>query len=91
MSYPDKIKDLRRQHNLTQSEFADKLFVSRQAVSLWEQGKAAPSKDTLILLKELYGISIDEWIADCNDQADTPKHKLHISKKVILILPSLAL
>lgn len=86
MSYSDKIKDLRRQHSLTQSELADKLFVSRQAVSLWEQGKAAPSKDTLMLLRELYGISIDEWLEDCNDQPDTAKQKIHISKKAILIV-----
>lgn len=85
MSYSDKIKDLRKQHNLTQSELADKLFVSRQAVSLWEQGKAAPSKDTLMLLKELYGISVDEWIADYNSQPGTTKLKKCIPKRALLI------
>jgi len=81
MSYGNKIKELRKQHNLTQSELADKLFVSRQAVSLWEQDKVAPSKDTLLMLKELFGISIDEWIGE-NEVANSQEENHSIIKKL---------
>jgi len=81
MSYGNKIKQLRKKHNLTQSELADKLFVSRQAVSLWEQDKVAPSKDTLLILKELYGISIDEWIEE-NEATNSQKTNSSIIKKL---------
>lgn len=90
MSYADKIKELRKKHNLTQSELADKLFVSRQAVSLWEQDKVAPSKDTLLMLKELYGISIDEWIGEngltSSQETTASIIKKFFNKKTLLIL-----
>ncbi len=90
MSYSEKIKKLREKYNLTQKELADKLFVTRQAVSLWEQDKIEPSKDTLKLIKELYGISIDEWVApskhNSNDNEINSKKKLLINKKIILLI-----
>ena len=67
MDYSEKIKELRKEYKLSQSELAKKLFVSRQAVSLWEQGKTTPSHETLILLKKQFNISIDDWI-DNNDK-----------------------
>ncbi len=88
MGYSKKIKKLREEYNLTQKELADKLFVTRQAVSLWEQDKIEPSKDTLKLIKELYGISIDEWVAQSvfNDNEINSKKKLRINKKIILFI-----
>lgn len=88
MGYSEKIKKLRDEYNLTQKELADKLFVTRQAVSLWEQDKIEPSKDTLKLIKELYGISIDEWVApsELNDTEISSKKKLLINKKIILLI-----
>lgn len=90
MSYSEKIKKLREEYNLTQKELADKLYVTRQAVSLWEKDKVEPSKDTLILIKELYGISIDEWLGtsehNSNDNVIDSKKKLLINKKIILLI-----
>lgn len=34
---------------------------------MWEQDKASPSKDSLLILKELFGISIDEWLLESED------------------------
>lgn len=59
MSLSTKLVSLRKEHNLTQMELAEKLNVSRQAVSRWEVGAAVPSTDNLKVLSELYGVSVD--------------------------------
>ena len=75
MSYGKKIKELRKTYNLTQEELANKLFVSRQAISLWEQDKSSPSKESLLILKELFGISIDEWLLENEDKMINEKQE----------------
>lgn len=59
MELQEKLSTLRKQHKITQMELADKLQVSRQAVSKWEQGTAFPSTENLIQLGKLYGVSIE--------------------------------
>ena len=59
MELQEKLSTLRKQHKMTQMELADKLGVSRQAVSKWEQGTAFPSTENLIQLGKLYGVSIE--------------------------------
>ena len=51
--------DLRTKHGLSQDELAEKLFVTRQAVSRWENGDTVPNTDTLKLLSGLYNVSIN--------------------------------
>ena len=74
MEFSEKIKKLRKENNLSQSDLAKSLFVSRQAVSLWEKDKTLPSIDTLLLIKKLYNISIDELI-DKNNETNTERTK----------------
>lgn len=50
---------LRTKHGLSQDEVAEKVFVTRQAVSRWENGETVPSTDTLKLLSKLFGVSIN--------------------------------
>lgn len=57
-----KLRELRMQRNYTQIDIAEKLNVSRQAVSRWETGSSCPETDKLILLGELYGVSVDELL-----------------------------
>ena len=52
----------RKKHNLSQEELAEKIGVSRQAVSKWERAEASPDTDNLILLSEIYGVSLDELL-----------------------------
>ena len=53
---------LRKSKNLSQEELAEKLAVSRQAVSKWERDEAYPDTENMIALAELYGITIDDLI-----------------------------
>lgn len=54
-----KLVSLRKQKGLTQMELAEKLHVSRQAISRWEVGAAVPSTDNLKVLGDLYEVPVD--------------------------------
>ena len=58
----NRLCELRKKHNLSQEDLADKLGVSRQAVSKWERSESSPDTDNLIQLANLYGISLDELL-----------------------------
>ncbi len=58
----NRLLSYRRAHGLSQEELAERLGVSRQAVSKWERAEAAPDTDNLIALAALYGVLIDELI-----------------------------
>ena len=60
MELKERLVQLRKDHGLSQNDLADKLNVSRQAISRWEQGTAVPSSDNLVYLSKLYGITLDE-------------------------------
>lgn len=62
MIFSEKLKELRKQNNLTQEELAKKLFVTRNAISKWETGKGYPNIDSLKLLSQVFKISVDELI-----------------------------
>lgn len=68
-SLPMKLVSLRKQKGLTQMELAEKLNVSRQAISRWEGGVAVPSTDNLKVLSDLYSVSVDYLL---NDDAEYP-------------------
>ncbi|WP_337234462.1 helix-turn-helix transcriptional regulator [Staphylococcus epidermidis] len=57
-----QIKDLRKQHNYTQEELAEKLNTSRQTISKWEQGISEPDLIMLMQLSQLFSVSTDYLI-----------------------------
>lgn len=59
METKDVLLELRKKHNLTQDELAEKLFVTRQAVSRWESGETIPNTETLKQLSTLFNVSIN--------------------------------
>lgn len=58
------LADLRKKNGFSQEALAEKLGISRQAVSKWERGESTPDTDTLITLAELYNVSLDELIGN---------------------------
>ncbi len=56
------LKNIRKKNNLTQDELAEKLSVTRQAVSNWENGKTEPDIETLTNISQIFDISIDELV-----------------------------
>ena len=72
MDTKDIIYELRTKKRLSQEELAEKIFVTRQAVSRWETGETIPNIDTLKLLSRLFDVSINtllgsprELICEC--------------------------
>ena len=59
MNTKDVIYDLRKKNGLSQEELAEKVFVTRQAVSRWENGDTVPNTETLKLLSRLFNVSIN--------------------------------
>ena len=59
MSTQEIIHELRTQKGLSQDELAEKVFVTRQAVSRWENGDTVPNTETLKLLSKLFDVSIN--------------------------------
>ena len=59
MSTKDVIYELRLKNGLSQEDLAEKVFVTRQAVSRWENGETVPNTETLKLLSRLFNVSIN--------------------------------
>ena len=59
MEAKDMLLKLRTERGLSQDALAEKLFVTRQAVSRWERGDTLPNTETLKLLSKLYDVSIN--------------------------------
>ena len=57
-----RIQEYRKKAELSQEEFADKIGVSRQAVSKWERDKAYPDLDRLVCICEILDVQMDELI-----------------------------
>lgn len=59
MEIGEILKDLREKHKMTQEQLAERVMVTRQAVSRWETGETRPNTDTLKLLSQLFDVSIN--------------------------------
>ncbi len=59
MKTQDVLKDLRTKTGMSQDDLAEKVFVTRQAVSRWENGETVPNTETLKLLSKIYNVSIN--------------------------------
>ena len=58
----NRLIELRKKNGLSQEELANRLGLSRQAVSKWERAESSPDTDNLICLAKLYGVSLDELL-----------------------------
>lgn len=67
MKIGDQLKKARMDKNLTQEEVAEKIFVSRQSISNWENNKTYPDIGNVIALSDLYQISLDELLKGSNN------------------------
>ena len=64
MKFSEKLKQLRNSNNFTQDDLAEKIFVTRTAISKWETDNGYPSIESLKLLAKLFNTTIDELISE---------------------------
>lgn len=75
MGFNNKLKELRKEKNISQEQLAKELNISRQAISKWESGKAYPDIDNLILLRKIFGVSLDELIMEEEEKVEENNSK----------------
>ena len=89
MELSEKIQKLRKEHNLTQEQLAEQLFVSRTAVSKWETGRGMPSMESLQMIARLFNITLDDLLRaeDISRFASLVDSIFNIAAIVGLLLP----
>ena len=60
--FAEQLKKLRQEKNISQDELAQELFISRQAISKWENGDATPDLENLVKLSEILKVGLDELV-----------------------------
>lgn len=68
MKFKDRLVQLRKELNLTQTDFAEKIGFSRTAISAWEIGRNEPSNEDTIKIAEFFGVSVDYIIGKSNNR-----------------------
>ena len=81
---------LRKQHKMTQLELAQKLNFSDKSVSKWEKGESIPSIEILVQLSEIYGVTLDYFTHENNNNQDFIKKDPKKYNKFIISLLSIS-
>ena len=76
-----RIKELRKENNMSQEELANKLDVSRQSVSKWESGLSMPDLDNVIKISDMFNVSIDFLLKDSKSESDFNYYTIDTKEK----------
>ena len=82
---------LRKEHGMTQKELAERLFVSDKAVSKWERAEGVPDVIVLKEIADLYGITVNDLLAEHKEQPPKVKTKSFWAKRWLITLLSAGL
>ena len=88
MEIEKKIKEARANAGLTQEQVAEKIMVSRQTISNWENGKSLPDIISIMKLSDLYQISLDELLkgdAKMKEKIEKDAKVARGNKRIILV------
>lgn len=64
MNFSEKLKEIRKNEGLSQEQLADKIGVSRQAITKWETGKGLPDVENMVIIAEIFKLTLDELLRD---------------------------
>lgn len=81
MTLGNRIKEVRKKHGMTQEELAEKLMVSRQAITKWETDTGIPDIDNLRKLSEVFNVSLDYLIGSkAGEEVESIREDIDLSK-----------
>ena len=80
MNIGEQINNLRKQHGLSQDDFANLFNVSRQTISNWENEKSYPDIISVIALSDLYSVSLDELLKGDQKMAEHLEESTNVVK-----------
>lgn len=87
----NNIKTLRKEHNLTQAELAEKLNYSNKAISRWESGEIVPDVQTLNKISEIFNVKLSVLLEENKEGKKISKtHRLQIGNKLAISLLSVS-
>lgn len=81
MKLGEKIQYCRKKAGMSQDALAERIGVSRQAISKWETGEAMPETNNLLILAKIFGVSVDWLISDDEEAVQGKGEKENYSKK----------
>ena len=83
MNIADRIQILRKSRGISQEELAEKMGVSRQAVSKWESEQSSPDIDKIVLLSEYFDVTTDYLLKGIEPLADVSEKKKDARRKCV--------
>jgi len=93
MKLSDKIINLRKTNGWSQEDLAERLNVSRQAISRWENGTALPDANNILQLSKLFSVTADYLLNEDASNIPSPQESIHrnnISKKTFRLIAAIA-
>lgn len=74
MNFSEKLKEIRKNEGLSQEQLAEKIGVSRQAITKWETGKGLPDVENMVIIAEIFKTTLDELLRDsaAKQERETP-------------------
>lgn len=88
MSFSEKILYLRTRNGMSQEVLADKLSVSRQAVSKWESGVTLPETDKLIAISDMFRVSLDYLLKESSKEHKKSHSTENLDRVILRFLGS---
>lgn len=83
MTFGEKLKILRKEKGYSQEEFAGLLNVSRQAVSKWESDRGTPETDKLLLISNMFGVTLDYLLKEESSNENIQTDGYYVSREMI--------
>ena len=71
MNFSEKLKEIRKNKGLSQEQLAEKIGVSRQAITKWETGKGLPDVENMVIIAEIFKTTLDELLRDSAAKPET--------------------
>ncbi|MCM1157142.1 MAG: helix-turn-helix domain-containing protein [Bacteroidales bacterium] len=81
MNFSEKLKEIRKKEGISQEQLAERIGVSRQAITKWETGKGLPDVENIVIIAEIFKTTIDELLMDSVAKA-APETMVYTSETI---------